>query len=104
VDVPTLEKKLAACRKDVAYDREAIDFAESFLALAKRKQVVFVGGGGAFPPVLTTVPAAREAYILWYVTGRITKTELALSPRPRREGRGDAEEARRARPGGKGRA
>jgi hypothetical protein len=75
-DVLTLQKKLAACRQEVADDREAIGYAESFLALAKRNRLVAVSAFGG-TPIFVTVAAVRDALILRYVTGEITKAQLA---------------------------
>src|SRR5262249_10739623 len=75
-DIPTLEQKLADCRQEVVYDKEALTYAESFLALAKRDQIVFLGFS-SYGPILVTVHAFREALILDYVTGRITKAQFA---------------------------
>jgi hypothetical protein len=75
-DIPTLQKKLAECRQDVAFDRQAIDYAESLAALAKRKQIVVISAGNNGPLILTFADV-RDAMILNYVTGRITKAELA---------------------------
>jgi hypothetical protein len=75
-DIPTLAKKLADCRKDVALDREAVDYAESLLALAKRKQLVFIPTG-PFVPHIITVKEGRDWLILQYVTGKITEAQLA---------------------------
>jgi hypothetical protein len=74
-DIPTLQKKLADCRQDVAYDREAIDYAEKLYALAKKhKVVVFTNIGG---PFIMTFAEVRDFLILQYVTGKINKVALA---------------------------
>lgn len=74
-DIPALTKKLADCREDVKLDREAIDFAEHLYALAKQNKVVLLSNVGS--PFIITFADLRDAYILQYVTGQITKAQLA---------------------------
>jgi hypothetical protein len=76
-DIPTLKRKLAACRQDVALDREAIDYAERLYVLAKQHKVVLISNPSG--PLIITFAEIRDYYILQYVTGRITKAQLAAS-------------------------
>ncbi len=74
-DVPTLQKQLAQCRKDLVQARAAVGTADELLALALKGQLVFGRLGGLLVPI--SVEQARDYLILQFVTGKITKGGLA---------------------------
>lgn len=75
-DVPTLQKKLAECRQQFAYDREAVGVLGTWLDLTKKHKMIFLGNAD-FGPIIVTIAQARDFYILKYVTGKSTRAELA---------------------------
>ena len=103
-DIPTLKKKLAECRQDVAFDREAIDYAENLYTLAKRNPIVVIASGSS-GPLIVTFEDVRDAMILNYVTGRITKAAARRqAPQLCPHGGEDTQDAERSHREGSGRA
>ena len=78
-DLDQVEAKLARCKKDLAEAREAVQNADAFLDLVRKKRVFFFPGPslGQFIPV--RVDDYRDQLILEFVTGQISRDELARS-------------------------
>jgi hypothetical protein len=78
-DLQAVEAKLTQCRKELAEARQAVRAADEFLALARRKRVVFLPGPfpGKYVPV--RVDDYRDKLILDFVSGTITRAQLARS-------------------------
>jgi len=73
-DIPTLEKKLAQCRHDLAAARLTTGDAEHLLALATQKKIVLLSiGGNPFP---VTADQLRDILVARVLAGQLTRQHL----------------------------
>lgn len=77
-DLEQVEAQLARCKQDLALGRKAVQEADGFLDAVRKKRVIFFSGPfGGFVPV--RVDDYRDELILEFVTGRISRDQLARS-------------------------